>query len=320
MSESKIRVAQFFSSKYDMKEQFYSKLYFGLERSDITPLEMMVKYKVEAPKKGIDCDVSEKAVRIYKECYEYLVNSEGPSLINGSTCKYQLKASSGMNFVGDTMTSFLTTFKEYLGVYHCIILDDGKNVPIGERKGTGSNANVEHWMIYTEECIDNGTLKISDNMRKFIELNHTIGNQCPVPECFNSNRSNFGKWDFWDLTLLSIYRWYKENEQLNIGKDDTVDTALIKMFEKGKDKFKAIENTKKWLLLHMTWNNFVKANHFQDFVENIGPEEFGEPEFFWEGHSFVDSVPNTKKKVDALLESCSRMIEARGERIEQHFL
>jgi hypothetical protein len=49
--------------------------------------------------------------------------------------------------------------------------------------------------------------KIS-NVGKFLSAWHTIGNYCPVPNGFNNPRSNYGKHDMWDLSLIKIRQWY----------------------------------------------------------------------------------------------------------------
>ena len=98
-----------------------------------------------------------------------------------------------------------------------------------------------------------------------MQLTHSIGNFIPVPRGFNTGRSGeYAKWDSWDLTLAQIFQWYTDNSDMtticNHG-------ALERLFTYAKNKESAIQYCEAWLQLFETWENFVKENYLEAFVD-----------------------------------------------------
>lgn len=91
------------------------------------------------------------------------------------------------------MTSIWTTLKEYIKL----------------KTGVSKINENDTWeMFILREC---QRINLSFNAGLFLELGHSIGNFIPVPQGFNVGRSNWGKWDYWGLTLYQIYQWYRDN-------------------------------------------------------------------------------------------------------------
>ena len=124
-------------------------------------------------------------------------------------------------------------------------------------------------MVYFKRS---NNIQLSSNAGLFLELGHTLGNFIPVPLGFNVGRSNFGKWDSWDLTLFQIYKWYSDNSQEN---EYYNNQALERLFTNDRNKQSTVLNCQEWLSTFRTWNDFVKENYLQSFVDRNGvPKQF----------------------------------------------
>lgn len=106
-------------------------------------------------------------------------------------------------------------------------------------------------------------IKNIHNMEGFLSAWHTIGNYCPVPKGFNSPRSNFGKHDMWDLSLMKIRQWYLTSN--TILKEKILAEDLFHFNKKGD-----VISSTKWLEQfgdgQEGWVNFVNTFYFQDWV------------------------------------------------------
>ncbi|WP_373471413.1 DUF6994 family protein [Carnobacterium alterfunditum] len=269
MNEENVRSLLFKDDKaviYDMKDEYKNKKVLDIVESD-TNIIKWEKYKQYNPahdKDSIDCDVCELAVYVYHKSWRFLkerkVNANRPTKQYKEkpnyyvrNHKYQLVINHYKEkeyYRGDTMTSFKNTHNHY-------------------KKHFESND------------------KIKEQIEKFAKLHHTIGNMIPVPSYFNSERSgNFARYDFWDLTMRQIKKWYKD-------RDDKPLKQLLNPDGNNKEEEKSIALCKKWLNYFTCWNDFVKKNYLQNFIQLVEGDELlkdedGEyiPLVFWTNHSY----------------------------------
>ena len=288
------------SYDYDFKLQFK-------ELQQGNPVLRLLEYRLM--KGNVDCDVSELTMTVFQNKFEYLSNHKLKPTTKPNL--YRLELQSGAEVRGDTMTSFHTSFKEYLKLFHSDLLDEKGQIPRAE--WLNASAETHDWTRYAKKLIGMDKLDLIPEMQRFIEVYHTIGNLTPVPENFNVERSNFGRYDYWDLTLLAIYHWYCKSSQLYI---DDVELSgrdlLYKMFRGNKT---SIQKTEQWLVQFPTWNEFVVKNYFQDFVSKDDQSNYSEPIMFWEGHSFDRPIPELKEDMLLFLSNVTKMITARGKKI-----
>ncbi|MBE5912349.1 hypothetical protein [Pseudobutyrivibrio sp.] len=271
---------------------------------------------------------SEKLQNIYKAIYEdnYLNITKDNE---GRIC-------------GDTMNSITTTMSKY---FRLIYADDEKYYR-SKIKGNGFinecgkpyNGSLSQSLeIYIREK-DSEKLKesISEDAKNFIRYSHTLGNFIPVPaKTFNVPRSTSTK-DYWDLTLLRIYNWYKENESSDksLKKD-----AILKTVENECDCNKNKElclllgrnraNVKlciKWLCEFGSWDSFVKKNYMQSFVIEEGNGNYGEPLELWKGHfernedsTFKNPMPLCKEQCEEFFKNATERIKERSENMAEKF-
>jgi len=296
---------------YDMKKQF-SELY-ELYKQNRTPLEILYYYKLNANKLGIDCDVSKEVILLYKKYFSYLKNATIRNQKNKGTNKiykdkYELILGEDV-FRGDTLTSITTLLKQYVRLYYPELLLNG-NI---KKEFLINATNDMIWWHFFVTHVQKGKIILSENLKEFILVYHTLGNLSPVPaEYFNISRSNFGKWDSWDITLTFIYNWY------NAKPED--DSALEKMFSYSKDsqKDQTLKNTKKWLNMFKTWEEFIIANHFQPFVYILEKDVIGIPKLFYANHTYDNPIAKIKDEVDELdvfLGNCVNIIKERNKLI-----
>lgn len=270
----------------------------------------------------IDCDVSNHIVSVYMKAWNFLKNAKKreQSYTNRKgdkiyKCKYKFEilAENQKKYLGDTMTSPWTSFKEYLKIVRSDIMEKDGGVPYKYRKG---NRNLEKWKNFIIDAIHTAKLVIPDYVQEFLGATYTYGNFIPVPEYFNAGRSNGGKWDYWDLTLLCIYNWYKCNDLRCISLNETDDKYLNKLFSNSKTPYESVCECKEWLNIFKTWGNFIEQNFLQDFVYQIG-EGYGQPIMFWGNHSFDNPNPKREEEFEVFYKGVNEKIKKRGERISQ---
>lgn len=165
---------------------------------------------------------------------------------------------------------------------------------------------------YLQFCQNGHDLKNSEYFKKFIALNHSIGNFIPVPFKYINNKKslsfnvkrNSTLSDYWDLTLFNICQLYLTNQEKYLNKLAGSSDELKKIvkewlgkFGEGKDGFK----------------NFINKNYLTPFI-NINYNL--EPIIFWEGH--LDSVaPKCAKQCEDFFKIVSEKIELRGKNIAE---
>lgn len=279
---------------YDVKDEWKSKLeklndienkIFELkeEYDSFNSYKKMLLYKRTANNLGIDCDVSLRSTMIYVLAFDYVLeNKRKLQKQPYSGCKYCLTNKNDFDYRGDTMNSFKQITDCYLNFF--------KN-------------DIEHKSENFE------------NVRKFVELNHTVGNFIPVPFKTLEKRRflslnikrNGTVGDYWDLTLYYIYIWYitEDKKYLTklVGKSDNFQNMIkewLKIFGTGMDGWKEFTN-KNYL-----YNSFVDENY--------------KPIYFWKGHFDGEVKPTEVKHCLEFFEKVPSMIEKRGKTIAEVIL
>lgn len=282
--------------------RYYFQIYQNEENSIKKNLMKFCIYKLSANLadveiKSFDCDVSKGIIESFQKTYAWLNDSicqnQKDRNGNSSPVKYEL-LSGTTSYRGDTMTSIWTTLKEYI------------KLKIGVSK---INENDTWEMFILREC---KKINLSFHAGEFLELGHSIGNFIPVPQGFNVGRSNWGKWDYWDLTLYQIYQWYRDN---NIQRGDYNNRALETLFRNDRNKQTSIEYCVLWLERFGTWENFVKQNCMESFVD-----EKGVPKRFFKNHSLNYPIPKTIKEFEEFFETVNECIANRGKTIINIFI
>ena len=242
--------------------------------------------------KNFDCDVSRGVIESFPQTYSWLKNSviEHQTDRNGNIIpmKYQLRTSDTV-FRGDTMTSIWTTLKEYVKL----------------KTGTHMIDEADSWELFILR--NHKRIDLSYHAGRFIQLGHSIGNFMPVPPGFNVGRSNYGKWDYWDLTLCQIHQWYMDNP---INSEYVNNRALDILFDNERNKQTSILNCQMWLKSFETWEQFIQQNYMESFVDKNGV-----PKRFFKSHSLNNPLPTTIKEFEEFFKTVNECIMIRGKRI-----
>ena len=141
--------------------------------------------------------------------------------------------------------------------------------------------------------------------KKFANTYHTIGNFIPVPCGFNIGRSNFGKSDYWDLSLITIKKWYDEGCKPGTKNSRDIIKELL-----NKPSDMVIRECEKWLWWFGNkknglegWMSFIKNNYLEDFVNK---DSLYQP---------IRFCPNDEFAVSEFFKTCSELIIKRGQRL-----
>lgn len=162
-------------------------------------------------------------------------------------------------FRGDTMNSWAWTLNKFVRT-------------MGEEYVCG-------WNEEARSNPQNYKKEFPSYITEFMKVVYTVGNFIPVPHTpnFNTGRSKLCH-DYWDLTLLEIYRYYKEG---------------IEGASNGWKELFSQDGVEHWLKSFGSWPNFVKINCMQAFVE----ENCGKPLPLWTGH-FESSQDLPQNKIN----------------------
>lgn len=269
-----------------------------------------------------DCDVALRSVVIYWLAFlKNFGKADGWRIERQENAfeKYQLrKHGEEMLLRGDTMNSYATpvvgTIYEKDGLLRCFLIKDHKEEMqcdgiltlkeyfVGKYQQFSANTGDKIvWSAYIlddyatfierfEKTIENKIPK--EAVYEYIRVNDTLGNFIPVPKSFNAPRYNSTK-DFWDLTLHGIYNFFNEKGDLS---DIISETKSKEEGEEDNCNEGAIVHCQEWLKNlfgepgkdNGSWDNFVKQNYMQDFVNQEG-SHYGKPKELWIGH-FEGSV------------------------------
>lgn len=235
-----------------------------------------------------DCDSCEDVTEVYNKAYKWL-NDYNIEKQRNKTVKYEL-VKDDVYYRGDTMTSPLTPLKRYFVLQGF----DEKTI----RKN------------FDDFVLDNiSNINISENASNFICNTHSIGNFFPVPQGFNTGRSNFGKWDSWDLVMKQIYLWFQDNPNISV---QTNNTALTKLLSNSKNVGDAVNHCVKWLKNFSDWKDFVNGNHLNSYVDSKG-----KPILFFKNHSLENPLPNTLEEMEEFFKNANNCILKRGIEVDK---
>ena len=247
-----------------------------------------------------DYDVSLRNIVIYALAFDYVL-SKKTKIRKYIFNKFELcEKESYCIFRGDTMNSYATTVHEYLKLKVPVI--DSKYLEFEDKYGSAK------WEAFLLDERKWETDLLSKDAKKFIEINHTIGNLIPMPiikgESLNCARYLKTK-DYWDLTLNGIYRWYR------FGRDEKY---LEEVFA-----VKDISVVTEWLINYFgEWDDFVEKNYLQSFVKVSQQEEnddykFGQPKELWKNH--FEGIKQGINEYEQFFCNSIKWIEERGELI-----
>ena len=254
-----------------------------------------------------------------------------------------LKLCNDKTIHGDTMNSVNTTLNEYVKF---IFLEFDRFYDAKEIDGQCTDKDGKLLKAIKEETLEIYYQAREDFTRKciqenkgldeFLKASYSLGNFIPVPFESGGGKFNTPRYkttnDYWDLTLLRIYNWYKENESLE--KD-----AILEKIENECDCNKNKElclllgrncaNVKlciKWLCEFGSWDSFVKKNYMQSFVIEEGNGNYGEPLKLWEGHfdryedgTFKNPLPLCKEQCEEFFKNATERIKERSENMAEKF-
>lgn len=160
---------------------------------------------------------------------------------------------------------------------------------------------------------------------EFINRCFTVGNYCPVPIGFNAARAGvikenkeYENYDYWDLTLMQIRKWYLEDDDEELKKLLHCTTFCEK-----------VKNCKEWLSWianggkgKKAWRRFVDTLLMQDYVWNEDDgidkdsKKYYQVKEFWPDHSWENpELPKDDEKIKKALKGISERIAARSHRI-----
>lgn len=276
-----------------LEMQYYLEQYHQETSTARQNLQRFLIYKLsyyldDSDLKQFDCDVCEEMTTSYLKTYHWLDgyrSEQQPS----TAVKYEV-TNGDITYRGDTMTSAWIPIENYIQLKMS-----------GQIKMQGNM-----WELYFLRNMEK--VRLSPEAGHFLQLTHSIGNFIPVPRGFNTGRSGeYAKWDSWDLTLAQIFQWYTDNSDMtticNHG-------ALERLFTYAKNKESAIQYCEAWLQLFETWENFVKENYLEAFVDKKGV-----PKKFFPGHSLENPLPKTLKEYETFFQTVNKCIEQRGKQI-----
>lgn len=227
-------------------------------------------------------------------------------------------------YCGDIMTSPWPLFKEFLRVYSGHLLEEG-NVPKTDReryREAGLCNNREMWLLYFLEQYHGLTSKekramIPNEVRSFLANTYKIGAIWAIPiGCNNAKMRVFtgksGKkenYDWGDLTLLSIYEWFRIHET----DGGEARNKLGELFENDE---RAVSSFEDWLREFKNWNEFVLFNRLGSLVKKKGTgiikQEYAEPFMFFAEHSYEQLFPDTKEEWLDMFKMITKLISSRG--------
>ncbi len=279
---------------------------------------------IESLEKQYDTDVSEDAMKFYKEKWGFLNKGEIKNKsdnFNKNNLKKQilLPEQEGRYVIfGDTLNSMKHTFTFFLKEF---------TTKIKYEKTEWKNSDYNQEMLFNFDVIfsDENLNKVEWSrpiLMQFeilAQLSGTRGNFFPCLPLFNAERSNYGQYDFSDLLLCAIYTY------LN---DTSDDLPLVQLFNGISDSpdWKSIDyhisqsiiRLKYYLkqYYHNTWSEFININYFQDLVEqdddgNLKPKEL------WNNHTFKNcKYPSLGKELYDMLCTINHNLVLRNCRIE----
>lgn len=156
-----------------------------------------------------------------------------------------------------------------------------------------------------EKCAEYVSNKQDDyndkELENYIKSYHTIGNFIPCPVGCNGPRGMGSLEDYWDLTLACIWNYYHKNQDQDKIKDYQISDIA-------GTNVKLQERYKKWLDSFGSWDEFIKQNYMQSFVD----EKSGKPRELWAGHFSSNPLPPDDKQCREFFLTAAVAIRKRG--------
>ena len=232
-----------------------------------------------------DCDRCELVQQMYRVLWKDAIEDAENSSISPEQ--------------GETMTSLQGTLN--LAIKLALTEEDRQY-----SKGNISLAYYLELLSYSEGFLDR--VNSIPGYGKFSNAYHTIGNFIPVPAGLNTGRSNFGKSDYWDLTLMIIKKWYDGHCTPGSDGSQAILRELLNLKTVNESDTAAVKQCEKWLWWFGNqqtgaegWHSFIKRNYLEDFLDNAG-----EPIAF---------RPGSAAEVTDFFELCTNLIYKRGQRL-----
>lgn len=212
-----------------------------------------------------------------------------------------------MIYCGDTMTSWWTSLKAFL--------EFPKEIA---HEKFFSDMDISSEMKERKEFREIDSIEV----KKFMKAVYTIGNFCPVPEGFNGARSNFGIYDYWDLTLMKIREWYlsvdsKDSKKSLYERDNLIQEDLL---HNAGNPLKCLRWLESFGQGQIGWHNFVDTLYMQDYVDNDYNvisfwTEDGKKHGWKEGETL--EFPKEPDEIEKAFETMTAMINASTTRIAE---
>ncbi len=217
------------------------------------------------------------------------------------------------HIASDTMTSATTLVSSVLRN-----IDKKEYIEIYEKGKIFASANVGVVLAGKHgKDFYNDLNEVACNIESFLEVYHTIGNYCPIPEGVNTKRSRGRRYDFWDLTLMKIKEWYEANNDVNKRK------ILMDLLHIHGEEDDVLKKCNDWLAFFgygdSGWQKFIDIMMFQDFVKVIEVDtdnkKYGDVIPFWEGHSWDKTELPSVEIINEAFVKISNMIKARSKKL-----
>lgn len=282
----------------------------------------LIRYKFITGKEVPDCDSCPEVLRFYGEAYGRFLHWNGESLVGRK---------SGLSYGGDTLTSAITVFKRYLAAK----IGAGEAEPLKDyfeatKAGVLASGDLrpdklfEVKIRYADEGGQAGIAfsqmvgeVLSEEAKKFLKNYLTLGNFLPVPPGFNSQRSNYGKWDTVDRMLYVLYGYFVEESEGT--------SSLANLFLGGEKLPASVENVQKWMEDFGVsgrgmdnWCKFTEANHFTPFLDEshrpiaLKTGKAIQKTDFLSGRFAGSLLPSTVAEHEIFFANANRCIEQRG--------
>lgn len=283
------------SKDYWCKELSYHKS----EDKNVGNIRNFLRYKILVHLGAdIDCDKDPEIFKMYKKLFR-----------GGEFEKDRYFKIWDMTLESDTMTSFITLFNIYLRMkFNGDLLGQyqeyfGKEVKSELARELWSYFNISKWY----EKWDEKDKAIIGEFNKFAKSTHTLANMSLISKGLNSSRSEHGKYDFWDLTLMKIREYYLESDSVKAGE---------KLLELSHNEDKIIDDCIKWLDFgnennkKQVWEDFVEQNCFKCYLEN------NEVKPFFNGRNWKKPQITEKNLTADAIKNIWQSIEDRGKELE----
>lgn len=242
---------------------------------------------------------------LLQDIYGYLWNKKThPNIINED----------GL-FQGETLNSAATTLNKYYEFIESELDEGLKEIETEHYKrekmitDKGKPQVVSKKFILSKYLVEKDSLIIkelfkSEKLEKFLKIYHTLGNYMPVPNDCNGPRGCSEVKDYWDLTLLHIYNYYKmKASNMEVNGSEEIKKII-------GDDLNKIDCYKKWLDSFNTWYNFIEENYLEAFVESKEKDYY--PIELWKNHFSQDVLPQNKKQCEDYFMNARNLIVERS--------